>query len=100
MIFKMEGTSLQFQHPNVVQDGYSKGALTETAWARYQEGRRSYLTKHLNLCKTSGMNICKKCEIKYFLTANKDGACIKGGAHDPQYDFELSENVLECEKLD
>ena len=43
------------------------------------------------------MNICQKCEAKYFLTANEDGACVKGGEHVAKYDFDKSENVLECD---
>ena len=45
------------------------------------------------------MNMCKCCEGKYFITANKEGQCVKGGAeanHIAAYDFEKSENVLEC----
>tara|TARA_B110000305_G_C19060007_1_gene456652 strand:+ start:479 stop:622 length:144 start_codon:yes stop_codon:yes gene_type:complete len=45
------------------------------------------------------MNICKVCEAKYFVSANEDGACPKGGDdvnHIPAYDFTISENVLEC----
>ena len=45
------------------------------------------------------MNMCKVCEGKYFITANKDGACVKGGEganHIPAYDFTISDNVLEC----
>ena len=44
------------------------------------------------------MNICGKCEGKYKVAGNADGRCtIDGGACDPKYDFNLSENVLECE---
>ena len=44
------------------------------------------------------MNICRVCEAKFFISANKVGACkVTGLAHDPKYDFTLSDNVLECE---
>ena len=44
------------------------------------------------------MNICRVCEAKFFISANKVGACkVTGLAHDPKYDFALSDNVLECE---
>ena len=77
------------------------GILTENAWAMYQDGRRSYLMKHLTLCKNNKMNICRTCEGKFFVAANEDGACVKPGVkdgpHTPMYDFTISENVLECE---
>ena len=54
--------------------------------------------KHLTICKKNRMNICVKCEGKYFITANKEGVCkVSKGPHEPQYDFSISENVLECE---
>ena len=65
--------------------------------AKYQEGYKAHLLKHLTLCKNNKMNICKRCEQKYFVLANGDDQCKKGGAHDPKYDFSLSDNVLECE---
>ena len=96
MVFKMEGTCFKFQHHTKVEAAYQAGVLTDTAWAKFQEGRTSYLIKHLTLCKNNKMNICKKCEAKYFLTANDDDACKAGGAHEPMYDFTKSDNVLEC----
>ena len=44
------------------------------------------------------MNICKNCEAKYFVTANDDEACKakNEGAHVAAYDFDKSDNVMEC----
>ena len=42
------------------------------------------------------MNICKKCEAKYFLTANSDDKCCKGGPCDPAWDFTKNDDVLQC----
>ena len=97
MVFKLDGLAFKFLHHTKVEQAYQAGVLTEAGWARFQEGRRSFLTKHLKLCKNNGMNICRNCETKYFLGANNDEACIKGGAHVAQYDFDISDNVLECE---
>ena len=54
------------------------------------------MTKQLELCKKNKMNICRICEAKYFVTANKEGECEGGKAHEPGWDFSLSDNVLEC----
>ena len=97
MVFVIDGTAFKFKHPTEVEAAFNAGILSEQAWATYQDGRRQHLTKHLTLCKDNKMNVCKNCEIKYFLTANQSGACTKGDAHEPQYDFSKSENVLECE---
>ena len=43
------------------------------------------------------MNICKHCEITYFVTANQDGSCVNDDKHQPNYDFKKSEDILECE---
>ena len=44
------------------------------------------------------MNICAKCEQKYYVAANdEDDTCRKKGQHLPKYDFTINENVLECE---
>ena len=97
LVFRIDGTSFKFQHPNKVELANQAGVLTEKAWARYQEGRKIYLTKQLGLCKTNNMNYCKLCEGRYFVTANGEGQCTKGDAHIPQYDFTKSDDVLECE---
>ena len=99
MIFQLAGTAFKFNHPTQIEQAYQAGVLTDDAWAKYQDGRTQYLTKHLTLCKDNKMNICKVCEAKYFVSANEDGACPKGGDdvnHIPAYDFTISENVLEC----
>jgi len=49
--------------------------MEEAAWSKYQEGRKSYLTKHLTLCKNNKMNICAKCDQKFYVAGNKDGVC-------------------------
>ena len=97
-VFSIEGTAFRFVHHTKVEEAYQAGILTETAWARFQDGRRQYLVKHLTLCKNNKMNICKNCEGKYFVSANENGKCTKGDNQpcDPQYDFTKSEDVLEC----
>ena len=100
MVFELAGTAFKFLHPTKVEQAYHAGVLTDEAWAKYQDGRKQYLTKHLTLCKDNKMNICKVCEGKYFVSANEDGACPKGKEgenHIPGYDFTKSDNVLECE---
>ena len=96
-VFQIDGTSFKFVHPNSVAAANDAGVLTEAAWATYQDGRRQYLTKHLNMCKDNKMNICRHCEQKYFLTNNDEGSCNKNPVHEPQYDFTLNEDVLQCE---
>ena len=96
MVFAMDGTCFKFQHPNKIEAAHQAGVLTDEAYARWQEGRKSYLTKHLTLCKNNKMNICKKCEAKYFLTANSDDKCCKGGPCDPAWDFTKNDDVLQC----
>ena len=55
----------------------------------------------MTLCKNNKMNVCRNCEAKFFVTANEDGACNKpataDGPHVAKYDFDLSDDVLECE---
>ena len=55
--------------------------------------------KHLTLCKNNKMNICKRCEGKYMVAGNEPGRCTKGDdlACDPQYDFTINDDVLQCE---
>ena len=45
------------------------------------------------------MNVCKRCEGKYMVAGNEPGRCTKGkdAACDPQYDFTLNDDVLQCE---
>ena len=98
-VFQLAGTAFKFLHPTKVEAAYHGGILTDEAWAKYQDGRKQYLLKHLTLCKNNKMMICKVCEGKYFITANEPGACGAGkddDAHIPAYDFSISENVLEC----
>ena len=98
-VFQIEGTSFKFLHHTKVEEAHQAGILTETAWARFQDGRRQYLVKHLNLCKSNKMNICKKCEGKYMVAGNEPGRCSngKGDPCIPQYDFTVNEDVLQCE---
>ena len=72
--------------------------MSDIGWNTYLQGRKSYDLKHLTICKKNKMNICRVCEAKFFISANKVGACkVTGLTHDPKYDFTLSDNVLECE---
>jgi hypothetical protein len=72
--------------------------MEPAAWAKYQEGRKSYLTKHLTLARDNKMNICKKCEQKYFVAGNRPGVCFADEkTHDAGYDFTKDpSNVLNC----
>ena len=42
-VFELDGTSFKFLHPDKIAAAHGAGTLTETAWARYQAGRSSYL---------------------------------------------------------
>ena len=81
MVFALEGLAFRFRRPADIEKAYASGVLTDAGWARYQDGRRSFLLKHLALCKKNNMNFCVKCEGKYFVGANNDEACGKGGPH-------------------
>lgn len=72
--------------------------MEPAAWARYQEGRKSYLTKHLTLARDNKMNVCTKCEQKYYVAGNRPGSCyVDEGVHAPMCDFALDPaNVLNC----
>jgi hypothetical protein len=61
-VFFLDGTCFKFQKPALVEAAYNNGLMEDRAWARYQEGRTSYLIKHLTLARDFKMNICKKCE--------------------------------------
>jgi len=72
--------------------------MEPAAWAKYQEGRRSYLTKHLTLARNNKMNICKKCDQKYYVAGNVVGSCYADEqTHIAMYDFTKDpSNVLNC----
>jgi hypothetical protein len=72
--------------------------MEEAAWARYQEGRKSYLIKHLTLARDNKMNVCTKCEQKYYVRGNVPGCCYTDeGIHSPMCDFTKDlDNVLNC----
>ena len=74
-VFLLQGLSLRFEHPKKVEEAYKKGVLSEKGWQGFLLGRKSYLTKQLTICKKNKMNICSKCGVKFFVTANKAGAC-------------------------
>jgi hypothetical protein len=98
-VFHLDGTCFKFHKPDVVAGCHANGLMEDAAYAKFQEGRKSYLTKHLKLCKDFKMNICKKCDQKYYVAGNKDGACWSGdkGPHMAAYDFAKDpENVLNC----
>ena len=61
------------------------------------EGRKSYLLKHLTLAKNNGMNICARCEAKFYITGNREDSCMGEHKHIQKYDWTKSEDVLECE---
>ena len=95
----LEGLRFNFVHHSKMEQAHAGGIITDVAWAKYLEGRKSMMTKHLNMCKMQKMNICKTCEHKYFLTNNKPGNCMAKGDEavcEPAWDFSKSENVLEC----
>ncbi len=73
--------------------------MEDEAWERAQQGHVSNMTKVLGLCKQNNMNICKKCEQRYYVAAEHTNCGANdGGAHTPMYDFSLdSENLLNCE---
>ena len=73
-VFVLDGTCFKFAHPAKVEKAYEQGLLEEAAWEKYKEGRISYLTKHLTLCKNNAMNICTNCEQKYYVKGNKECA--------------------------
>ena len=84
--------------PDKVAEAHDKGFMEEAAWSRYQEGRKSYQIKHLTLAKNNNMNICSKCDQKFFVAGNRDGACwADQTTHIAMYDFTKDpDNVLNC----
>lgn len=98
-VFQLDGTCFRFQHPKKVEAAFANGLIEAAAWAKYLEGRKSYMTKHLTLCKNNKMNFCKKCEQKYYVAGNRADSCTKDHtAHEAQYDFTKDpDNVLNCE---
>ena len=61
-VFKLDGTCFKFHKPDIVEAVYNAGNMNQDAWERYQEGRVTYLTKHLTMCKNFKMNICVNCD--------------------------------------
>ena len=39
LIFHLNGTSFQFNHPTKIFEAYGAGVINEASWNRYQEGR-------------------------------------------------------------
>lgn len=81
-----------------MEAAHNNGLMEEAAWAKYLEGRQSYLLKHLTLARDNKMNVCKKCEQKYYVAGNRAGSCYADqGTHVAGYDFDKDrENVLNC----
>ena len=98
-VFQLDGTCFKFLKPKLVADAHEKGLMEEEAWNGYQEGRKSYLQKHLTLCKDNNMNLCSKCDQKFYVAGNRPGACwVDQGIHNQMYDFTKDPaNVLNCE---
>ena len=97
-VFQLDGTCFKFQKPAQVEAAHDAGLIQEVAWQKYLEGRKSYLTKHMTLARDYKMNVCKKCDMKYYVAGNRAGACsVDQGLHDPSYDFTKDpDNVLNC----
>ena len=97
-VFTLDGTCFRLNKPALVEPVFNAGNIEQDGWDKYCEGRKAYLLKHLTLCKQNAMNICKKCEQKYYVKAAGLN-CSKGkdGVHSPQYDFAKDDNVLNCE---
>ena len=97
-VFKLDGTCFKFRKWNEVVAANNAGNMEEAAWERAQEGYKSFMTAQLTLCKNNNMNICKTCDMRYYVAAQHTG-CGKnnGGAHNPGWDFTVDpDNVLNC----
>lgn len=42
------------------------------------------------------MNVCARCETKFYITGNPEDACLGEYRHVAQYDFSLNEDVILC----
>ena len=96
-VFKLDGTCFKFHKPDVVEGVYKSGNMEQEAWEKYQEGRVSYLTKHLTMCKNNKMNVCVNCDMKYYVKGNPTCSKSLSGHCTPKYDFTKDDNVLNCE---
>ena len=68
-VFILDSTCFKLNKPAIVEPVFAAGNMDQEAWEKYCEGRKSYLTKHLTLCKNNDMNICVSCEQKYYVKA-------------------------------
>ena len=50
-VFNLDGTCFKFRSHADVTNAYGNGILTEDAYAKYLQGRESYLLKHLTLMR-------------------------------------------------
>lgn len=96
-VFTLDGTAFRMNKPAVVEQVYKAGNMEEEAWLKYCEGRKLYMTKQLTMCKNNAMNICRHCDIRYYVKANKDCGKKKDTKCEAQYDFTKDDNVLNCE---
>ena len=89
-VFQLSGTAFKFAKWEKIVEANANGILESEAWSKAQQGRISYLNKHLNLCKTNKMNICRACEMKYYQAAEHlNCGANDSGPHTPTYDFTL-----------
>ena len=93
-IFYLDNTVMKFhKHDKVMANQH---LFAPEALDRYLQGRQSYLQKHLTLAKNNNMNICARCETKFYTNGNPADACMGDRRHEAAYDWSLSENVIEC----
>ena len=96
-VFTLDSTCFKLNKPEKVEPIYRAGNMEQEAWDKYCEGRRSYLTKHLTLCKNNKMNFCKLCERKFYIKATGQTCSkSKNSGCKPAYDFTIDDNVLNC----
>ena len=71
-VFNLDGTCFRLNKPKLVEPVFKAGNMDQEGWDKYCEGRKSYLTKQLTMCKQNKMNYCKVCEMRYYIAAGKD----------------------------
>ena len=79
-IFYLDNTTFKFhKHAQVIA---FEGLFEPEAFLKYLQGRTSYLNKHLTLAKDNGMNVCKRCEVKFYVKGNPADACLGDRKHE------------------
>ena len=94
-IFNLDGTTFKFHRYAKVLEVQS--LFEPAAFDKYLQGRKSYLQKHLTLAKQNSMNVCRRCEGKFYVAGNPDDACMGDRKHQAMYDWSKSDDVLLCE---